>query len=99
MVINSYSFILGKSFHFCCKFLHFVDSQVSRILSNTPTTDSHMILNDIITHLTNTITALESRDQLKGEGVHVLLHVYWTLISTLYKAVRNNTNGKYCPVG
>ena len=54
-----------------------------------------MILDDIITHLTNTITALESRDQLKGEGLHVLLHVYWTLISTLYKAVRNNNNGKY----
>ena len=68
---------------------------MSRILSTTPTTDSHMILDDIITHLTNTITVLESRDQLKGEGVHVLLHVYWTLISTLYKAVRNNNNGKY----
>ena len=72
---------------------------MSRILSTTPTTDSHMILDGIITHLTNTITALESRDQLKGEGVHVLLHVYWTLLSTLYKAVQNNNNnGKHIVV-
>uniref|UniRef100_A0A1X7SIQ9 Uncharacterized protein n=1 Tax=Amphimedon queenslandica TaxID=400682 RepID=A0A1X7SIQ9_AMPQE len=44
-------------------------------------------LDGIITNLTGTIQSLESCDQLNEGGIHVLLHVYWTMVSLLYTAV------------
>ncbi|XP_019861034.1 PREDICTED: uncharacterized protein LOC109589384 [Amphimedon queenslandica] len=71
------------SLKYCCEFLHFIVTYVSRLSLMTHTAT----LDGIITNLTNTIQSLESCDQLNEDGMHVLLHVYWTMVSLLYTAV------------
>ncbi|XP_019862825.1 PREDICTED: uncharacterized protein LOC109591550 [Amphimedon queenslandica] len=71
------------SLKYCCEFLHFIVTYISRLSLMTHTAT----LDGIITNLTNTIQLLESCDQLNGGGIHVLLHVYWTMVSLLYTAV------------
>ena len=85
----------------CIKFLHFIDSQMSRLTSNKPHPLITRTLDDIITHLTNAITSLESLDDIIGmynedhteSVIHLILHLYWTLISVLYRVnIYDNTS-------
>uniref|UniRef100_A0A1X7TAN7 Protein MMS22-like N-terminal domain-containing protein n=1 Tax=Amphimedon queenslandica TaxID=400682 RepID=A0A1X7TAN7_AMPQE len=62
---------------YCCEFLHFIVTYISRLSLMTHTAT----LDGIITNLTNTIQSLESCDQLNEDGIHSFLELLYQCIS------------------
>ena len=81
----------------CVTFLHFIDYQIAKLTRIAAKDEPHPlvinIINNIITHMNNTITSIQPLDQFFSSmdmfpsGFHLILHLLWCTVSVLYRTV------------